>query len=268
MKKIIILKNLSVKHLILLSFVWIFSLSAAAKNETDTIYYCEESGTKKYTVVKEKKRSKEKNYYTNIFLDFGNNNLDKSNIFSGDTKRSANDFPRLKNSSSISFSMYAMCGKKIIGPLSIMSGVGCEWTNYTFSKDVTIIEIDGVATTVPISSVLNTFSFMKKSQLKGLYTQVPLLLKMDFHRSFFIAAGVIGGVNDYSYTKVVFNDINGKKQTYKNHDIHLSTFRYGYTFRVGFRVLAIYVNYYVSPLFAKGEGPQVYPFITGISLKL
>jgi hypothetical protein len=160
-----------------------------------------------------------------------------------------------------------MFGRRSNRFLSIMSGIGIDWTNYRFSHEVTLRDIDGVATQVPISSVLNTFSFTKSSKLSVSYLQIPLLLKLDFHR-FFIAAGVTGGLNMSSRTKIVFIDTRGKKQTYKGYDLDLATFRYGYTLRAGFRCFAVYVNYHVSPLFNKGEGPQVYPFSTGISLKL
>jgi hypothetical protein len=148
-----------------------------------------------------------------------------------------------------------------------MSGLGIEWVNYKFSKQVTIKEIDDVATQVPIETVVNNFSYMKKSKLTGSYLETPLLLKLRFHR-FFIAAGVTGGLNIGSHTKVVFVNINDKRQKYKDYDIHLATFRYGYTVRAGFRHLSLFTNYYVSPLFAKDEGPQVYPFTMGLSLRL
>jgi hypothetical protein len=161
-----------------------------------------------------------------------------------------------------------MFGRKIFDALSIMSGLGIDWVNYRFSTDVTIREINNVATQLPIASVINTFSYMKKSKLTGSYINIPLLLKIQFHKRFFLAAGVSGGLNIGSHTKVVFTDTNGKKQTFKDYNIHLATFRYGYTVRAGFNVVSIFANYYVSPLFSNNKGPQVYPFSMGISLKL
>jgi hypothetical protein len=235
-----------------------------AGNGSDTIMIYENSKKKHHVKINVLKNKK---YYHNLFLDLGYNRLGKSNMFTGTEHESAAGFPRLKNSTSTSFSIYSMFGRRISGPLSIMSGLGIDWVNYRFSKDVTVKETDGVATQVPIEDVFNNFSYMKKSKLAGTYLNVPLLLKIKFRR-FFVAAGVTGGLNIGSHTKVVFTDFFGNKNTYKDYDIHPATFRYGYSMRAGFRYLSLYANYYVSPLFAKNEGPQVYPFVMGISLQL
>jgi hypothetical protein len=267
MKKIIILKRSSIKHLVLSLFVWTFTLPAIARNENDTIFYREKNSMKSY-IIKENKILKSQKYFSSFFLDLGYNRLDKRNMFTGSEHKSAADFPKLRNSVSRSFAMHAMFGLKISRTLSIMSGLGIEWVNYRFSKEVTIREIDGIATQVPIESFIDNFSYMKKSKLTGTYLNLPILLKIHLHRRFFIAAGVTGSLNTGSHTNVVFVNTHGNKQTYKDYDIHLNTFRYGYVVRAGFRHLSMYVNYYVSPLFAKNEGPQVYPFVMGISLNL
>jgi hypothetical protein len=240
-------------------------LSAAAGNENDTIVVYGERYKKNYVI--KSKIFKNRKYYHDLFVDLGYNSLDKRNMFTGAEHESAADFPRLRNSTSTSFSIYTMFGRKIVGPLSIMSGLGIDWVNYKFSKDVTIVEIDNVATQVPIADILNNFSFMKKSKLTGSYLNVPVMLKMKF-RGFFVSAGVIGGLNIGSHTKIVFYDTWGHKEKYKNYDIHLAMFRYGYSVRVGFLNSSLYVNYYVSPLFAKNEGPQVYPFVIGLSVNI
>jgi hypothetical protein len=244
----------------------IFSLTAIARDDSVTIAYSEKNGKKTY-LVKDVKIFKNHKYYSDFFVDLGYNRLDKSNLFTGATHESATDFPKLRNSASKSFSMYAMFGRRSSRFLSITSGLGIDWVNYKFSQPVTIINVDGVATSVPIESVLSTFSFMKKSKLTASYIQVPLLLKFNFHK-FFIAAGVTGGVNIGNHTKIVFTDNRSKEQTYKGYDLSLATFRYGYVVRAGFQHFSLYTNYYVSPLFAKNEGPQVYPFVIGLSLKL
>jgi hypothetical protein len=267
MKKIIIAKRHSIKCVTVLLFTCISSLYAIAGNETDTVFYHGKNGPKHY-VIKENRIFKSKKYYSDFLLDWGYNRLDSRNMFTGVRDESAAGFPALRNSASQSFSMYAMFGRKFSGSLSIMSGLGIDWVNYKFVQEVTIREINGVATQIPIESVFDIFSYMKKSKLTGSYINLPLLLKIHVHRKFFIAAGVTGGVNIGSHTKVVFIDDNGKKQTYKDYNIDLAAFRYGYTVRAGFRSFARYTNYYVSPLFEKDKGPQVYPFVIGISVKL
>jgi hypothetical protein len=291
MKKMIILTKRSIRHSIITLFVCTFSLPAMAGGNTDTIIYRERNGPKFIVVDGEEKGNiglkiktsdstkiivtdgtvfkffRNKKYYSDFFVDLGYNRLDKRNMFTDATSESATGFPKLRNSASMSFAMYAMFGRQIVGSLSVMSGLGIDWVNYKFSKEVTFKDINDIATQVPIESVINNFSYMKKSKLTGSYLEVPLMLKLRFNR-FFVAAGVTGGLNIGSHTKVVFVDTNGKKQTYKDYDIHLATFRYGYAMRAGFRHFSLFVNYYVSPLFPKDEGPQVYPFTMGLSLRL
>jgi hypothetical protein len=265
MKKIFISGKRSVRQTILLLLAWTFSLPAIARNETDTVVYREKDVFNQYW-VKETRFILAKKYYTTMFLDFGTDMVDRRNMFTGSMHESAGDFPKLRNSGVSSFSIYLMCGKQNSGFLSVMSGIGIEWVNYRFRQDVTIKDINDVMTQIPVSSMFNTFSYMKKSKLMAPYFQIPLLLKLDFHK-FFVAAGVTGGVNMFSRTKIVFVDTRGRKQTYKGYDVDLATLRYGYTVRAGYGIFAVYVHYHVSPLFSKGEGPQVYPFATGVSLK-
>jgi hypothetical protein len=267
MKKMIILTKRSIRHSIIALIACTFSLPAMAGDNTDTIIYHGHNGSKYIVTDGTKLKFRNNKYYSDLFVDLGYNRLDKRNMFTGAKSENA-DFPKLRNSSSMSFAMYAMFGRRIVGSLSVMSGLGIDWVNYKFSKEVTFREINDGATEIPLdNSAINNFSYMKKSKLTGSHLEIPLMLKLRFNR-FFVAAGVTGGLNIGSHTKVVFVDTNGKKQTYKDYDIHLATFRYGYAMRAGFRSFSLFVNYYVSPLFPKDEGPQVYPFTMGLSLRL
>jgi hypothetical protein len=263
MKKIFISKKISIKRLIILALAATFALPLAASDGNDTIFLYRE----KYIVKKKNGIFKSKDYYSDFFLDLGANRLDSRNMFTGTHHESAAGFPKLIRSKSTSFSMYAMFGRKISGMFSITSGLGIDWVNYRFSKDVTIREIDDVATQVDIASVVNDFASMKKSKLTASYLQVPLMVKMHF-RKFFLSAGVTGGVNIGAHTKIVFSDRTGDKHRHRDYDIHPAIFRYGYSVRAGFRNISLYANYYISPLFENGKGPRVYPFAIGASLNL
>jgi hypothetical protein len=267
MKRIKVIKKTAFKHAILLMFVLMFSLPAAAGDKTDTVIIGNNTKKQRSVSFKEIKINGRRKYYPTVFLDFGYDRLGKTNMFTGSSHESAADFPRLRNSASKSFAIYSMCRRKLAGPLSMMTGMGVDWTNYRFSHDVTIKEINGVVMQTPLRSVINNYESMKQSKYMLFYFHIPLFLRIDQHK-FFFAAGVTGGLNMGSNTKVVFTDANGKKHKYKDYDINPATFRYGYALRAGFRCISVFANYYVSPLFAGGEGPQVYPFTVGISLKL
>jgi hypothetical protein len=236
-----------------------FSLPAPARKEpvcnSDTVIHYE------------RHRTFFKKHYTEMYLDLGGNQLDKSNLFTGKEHETASGFPKLNYSKSISFAMYAMYGRRFSKTFSIMSGLGMEWVNYRFSKDVTIREIDDFATQVPIESIFDNFSNMRKSKLAGTYLTVPLMLRINFSRSFFVAAGVSGGFNINTHTKIIFDDVSGDKHKYKDYNVHMNPFKYGYVLRAGFDWISLFANYSASPLFSKNEGPQVYPFTVGLSLK-
>ena len=57
-----------------------------------------------------------------------------------------------------------------------------------------------------------------------------------------------------------------EKKDKNKQDFNLSTFRYGFTARVGYRGLKLYATYYPVQLFEVDKGPEVYPFSVGLIL--
>jgi hypothetical protein len=77
------------------------------------------------------------------------------------------------------------------------------------------------------------------------------------------------GVNLNYHTKIVYYDNNSDKHKYKDYDeLHLSLLRYGFTARVGFGIAGFFAHYYMTPLFSKGKGPQVYPYVVGMTFTI
>ncbi|MDR1895977.1 MAG: PorT family protein [Prevotellaceae bacterium] len=263
-----------------LFFVFLSSLSLPLMATNDTVIVSEirtkENKNKKNVYVFKgvhlqgdwKTGKTSKKYYANMFLDFGYNRLDKHNMFTGNGDESAGSFPKLRNDKSTSFAIYLMSGRKIAGDLSIMSGIGFDWVNYRFSGNYTIREVNDQFAVLPVEDVFGDFHSLKKTKFMATYLNVPLLLRLNFHK-FFIAAGVTGGLNVGSHTTVVYTNIHQHKNKSKNYDVNVATFRYGYTVRAGLRCgISMFTHYFVSPLFPKDEGPLIYPFTIGLSLKL
>lgn len=248
------------KKIIVFILASIVSLPMMAQNETvqDEIVY----------VQKTKYIHKPKRFFSELYTDLGFNRLDKSNLFNGNEDISANAFPKLRNNKSKSFAIYYMAGRRFGNSgLSIVSGLGFDWVNYKFSGNMTIAERNDVAVMLPVEDLFPGYQSVRKSKLTASYINIPVLLKMQF-RGFFISAGVTGGLNIGSHTKIRYTDHFGNNHKYKDHDIHLATFRYGFMARAGFEYWSIFATYTMSPLFAKNEGPQLYPFSMGISLRL
>jgi hypothetical protein len=152
--------------------------------------------------------------------------------------------------------------------IGLVTGLGLEMNNYRFSNNNSITKQDRMIVPVNYDALgIN----LNKSRLRTYYLTVPLLLEFQTnharqsHRAYF-SAGVIGGVNIGSNTRVVYRDNSGRNRDKIRDDFYLSPFRYGFTVRTGIRSLNLYANYYPTSLFQKNKGPELYPIAVGISI--
>ncbi len=81
----------------------------------------------------------------------------------------------------------------------------------------------------------------------------------------FISAGIIGGFKLGSHTKVVY-DNDGKDKSKDKDDFNINPFRYGLSARLGYGCLAVYSDYYFTPMFVREKGPALHPFNVGLAL--
>ncbi len=147
-----------------------------------------------------------------------------------------------------------------------LTGMGIELSNYRFRHNNTIRVVDGEVQPHEYDAALD------RSRLRTYYLTVPLIFEVQFpgyesrYRRMHFSAGVISSVRIGSNTRVVYRD-NSSKQRERNKDyFYLSPFRYGFTARAGIRALNLYANYYMTPLFREGKGPELYPVSIGFSL--
>jgi hypothetical protein len=150
----------------------------------------------------------------------------------------------------------------------LVTGMGLEFNDYRFRNNVSITPDGG--TIVPVDYDLAGMD-MEKTKLSTSYLTIPLLVEFQTphavrsHRVH-MSAGVIGGVRLGSHTKTVYREGGRKMKDKVKDDFYLSPFRYGFTFRAGYRNLNLFANYYATPLFEKNRGPELYPFSIGLSL--
>ena len=149
--------------------------------------------------------------------------------------------------------------------LGLVTGLGMEWSNYHFDKGNNIEEDEnGRIVEYNLPSTVNII----RSKLQTTYLTAPLLLEGQIpagKKRIHISGGVIGGLKIGSNTKIVYRE-NGKKQKDKTRDdFNLSPLRYGVAFRIGYRGMNLYANYYLTPLFEKNRGPELYPFAVGLT---
>jgi hypothetical protein len=144
----------------------------------------------------------------------------------------------------------------------LVTGMGLAWNNYHLN-DSSIQKLDRTiaARGIPESTT--------KNRLQSTYLTIPLLLEIQFpgedrNDRVYLSAGVIGGIKLFSNTKVKYvEDGINRKEKIKS-DYYLVPLRYGFTARAGYKALKLYVNYYPTPLFMAGRGPELYPVAGGL----
>ncbi len=150
-----------------------------------------------------------------------------------------------------------------------VSGLGFQWNNYRMSGDFPVYDENYV---LQLDSFPVTNTRLEKAVFKTVYFNVPLLFEIQVpvshHRKFFVSAGVVGGVNINSKIKRVYDD-SGNKIKQKTHvEQMVSPYRYGYTFRIGYRGFQLYADYYNMPLFRSPDNPEIYPVSVGFRFNL
>ena len=149
--------------------------------------------------------------------------------------------------------------------IGVVTGMGIEFNNYFFDNNNTIAEIDDQVVGVPLDG-----ENLAKSKLTTTFLRVPLFLEGQFPRTnrgrrVFISAGLVGGFKLGSHTKVVF-DNDGKDKSKDKDDFNINPFRYGLTARMGYGCIAVYSDYYFTPMFVRDKGPELHPFNVGLAL--
>jgi len=134
--------------------------------------------------------------------------------------------------------------------LKIASALGITWNTYHFEKDITLEKGQDVLTIIPAGD-----QHFSKNLLRSRYLTMPLMLsiypvrKSDFQ----INMGVEGGLLLDAKTKQISKE-DGKVKI--RGDFNLNPVRYGLRFGLGTETVNIYAKYYMTDVFANGEGPK------------
>lgn len=149
--------------------------------------------------------------------------------------------------------------------VGLTTGLGFNFTSVAFNDNYLIQHTaDTIMATI---DTLNTYS---KNKLKASYLTVPLLLEFntnaDEDKSFYLAAGVVGGVRLTSKVKR-HGEFEGKEFEEKIKGTYaLNSFKLDATARLGYGSWGVFANYSLLPLFEAGKTVEVYPFTFGLSL--
>jgi hypothetical protein len=152
--------------------------------------------------------------------------------------------------------------------VGLTSGLGVEFINYNFDGQNSIMKDPDTGDIVEY--VPDYAGYINKSKMNITYLTAPILL--EFHipagnrKHVRIIGGVIGGVKLWSNTKVKYRESGEKSKEKNKSDFNLSPLRWGATARVGYGPVNLFANYYMTPLFKDGQGPELHPFTVGLAL--
>lgn len=152
--------------------------------------------------------------------------------------------------------------------IGIVTGLGINFNNYRFDGNNSLAVSDGgiVVPYYPDEGIS-----YDKSKLATVYGILPVMLEVQIpvtHSSTInLGAGVVGAVKLGSHTKTVYRD-DGKQKDKNRNDFNLNVLRYGVTARAGYEMIQVYGTCYLSPMFEKNKGPEIYPFEVGIALTI
>lgn len=145
--------------------------------------------------------------------------------------------------------------------IGLVTGMGLSYNNYKFDNPITIDNVNGIIQPIAIDD-----HNLKRTKLTAVYLTIPLMLEFqipvnDHTDRIFLAAGMVGGLNIGSHTKVKWK---GEKQKDKG-GFNLNPFKYAAIVKLGFDHINLYATYNFSPLFDDGKGPELTPFSIGLS---
>ncbi len=200
-------------------------------------------------------------------FEFGMNNYVDKNFSMN--RNSDNEFMDISTNSSWNFNFnFAQFSIPLASKYTgFVVGLGLEWSNYHFSGSSTIVK--NIDTRQIESYDYNTD--LKLNRFQTTYITFPLLYEVQFFKGprsdrMYLSAGVIGGLKLGAHTKVKYTELGEKVSNKERDDFYLRQFRYGFTGRLGYKLVKIYVNYYPVSLFLDDRGPELYPFAMGFCI--
>lgn len=173
----------------------------------------------------------------------------------------------LKTAKSTSFNIFLPAvNLGISHHFGLVTALGLNFNNYRFEGNNSIA-VDGGGIITPVYPPEGIR--YDKSKLATVYGVLPVMLEaqipVSYSNTINLGAGVIGAVKLGSHTKVVYDD-DGKQKDKNRSDFNLNVLRWGVTARAGYEMVQVYGTCYLSQMFEKGKGPELYPFEVGIAL--
>lgn len=154
----------------------------------------------------------------------------------------------------------------------LAGGIGISTHNLYSNNYIDNVQADSIV----FMKIPDDISY-KKSKLSLAYIDVPLEFRIKTDKHFRIAFGFKFGFNIDAHTKYKGNrliktddgtvdtdEVNVKE---KEKDVkQIESWRYGPTFRIGYKWFNVTVYYQLSKVFKVDRGPQLYPISIGLAV--
>ena len=148
--------------------------------------------------------------------------------------------------------------------VGLTTGLGFSFTSVGFKENYILNH-----TPDTLNAFIDTVTNYSKNKLKATYLTVPLLIEFNTNansnKSFYLAAGVVGGVRISSRVKRK-GDINGQEFVQKSKGTYgLNAFKLDATVRFGYADWGAFASYSLLPMFDEAKTTSVYPLTFGLS---
>lgn len=212
------------------------------------------------TPMKEKHKDKFNGHWGGVELGFNIFHTTDYSIYDG---LGYNDFFDINYGKSTTFNLniaeLAFSNERNI--LGLMTGLGFSFENFRFDKENAIIKDKSSGMVIPLP-----LQDPGKAKLVVSYLTVPLILEIATplklkSEHLTVGAGIIGGLNIGSHTKIKYPDSKDKDHS----NFSLNPLKYSLTGRLGFGDLCLFANYGMSSMFKEGKGPGLKTVTVGLA---
>jgi hypothetical protein len=166
----------------------------------------------------------------------------------------------------VNLNIFELNGNIINNRFGIVSGIGLQWNNYRFDDNVVLLPDSGRIFGYKNDNITSYI----KSKLVESWVRVPLFLEYQTAKrkgkQFHIAAGGVFGYKLGSHSKQVHFEGGDRTKDKVYSDFYLNPIKLDAEIRVGWGPINLFASYAITPLFKDNKGPELYPYMIGITL--
>ncbi len=166
----------------------------------------------------------------------------------------------------VNLNIFELNANIINNRFGVVSGIGIQWNNYRFTDNVVLLPDSG-----RIYGYHNTaINSYIKSKLVESWIRVPVFLEYQtakrHWKQFHIAVGGVFGYKIGSHSKQVHFEGGDRNKDKVYSDFYLNPIKLDAEVRIGWGPINLFASYAITPMFKKDKGPELYPYMIGITL--